>query len=109
MIQARQWFRVIKSDGPLMMIVLKSGTLAFYLVAILSFTELLPPSDLLRHVRLLAAAVLAVHAVEAIVMFKKVRLYKGPLVVSLLLTLIFGAFHLWPLAAAQRAGSKTPS
>jgi hypothetical protein len=48
---------------------------------------------------------LLVHAVELVVMFKHVRLYRGSLAVSVLLTLLFGLLHWRPLAkaAAQAA------
>lgn len=53
-----------------------------------------------------AALVLAVHALEAVLAFRHVRLYRGPLFVSLLLTLLFGLLHVMPLARqARRTGS----
>jgi hypothetical protein len=41
---------------------------------------------------------LAAHAAEAVVWFRHLRKYRGPLAVSLLLTLLFGLFHWVPLA-----------
>jgi hypothetical protein len=53
-----------------------------------------------------AAALLAIHAVEVAVVFKLVRLYRGPLLVSVLLTLLFGVLHWKPLADAQAAATR---
>lgn len=47
---------------------------------------------------LAALVLLAAHVVEGAVGFKYVRLYRGPLAVSMLLTLLFGILHLLPLA-----------
>jgi hypothetical protein len=38
---------------------------------------------------------------ELLFMFRHVRLYKGPLAVSVVLTLLFGLLHWKPLADAQ--------
>jgi len=43
-----------------------------------------------------------IHALEIVVMFKQVRLYRGPLAVSMLLTLLFGLLHWKPLADEQK-------
>ena len=50
-----------------------------------------------------ALILLAIHLAELFWMFKHVRLYKGPLAVSVLLTLLFGLLHWKPLADAARA------
>ncbi|WP_195763843.1 hypothetical protein [Pseudoduganella rivuli] len=53
-----------------------------------------------------AALVLAAHAAEAVLALRYVRLYQGPLFVSLLLTVLFGLLHVMPLARQARpAGS----
>lgn len=44
---------------------------------------------------------LAVHAVETVVMFKSVRKYAGSLTVSIALSLLFGLLHWMPLAKAS--------
>jgi hypothetical protein len=53
-------------------------------------------------VRTGALVVLAAHAVEACLAFRYVRRYRGPVLVSLVLTLLFGLLHVVPLAR-QRA------
>jgi hypothetical protein len=55
-----------------------------------------------------AAILLALHGVELVFMFKHVRLYQGPLAVSVALTLLFGLLHWRPLAqrAAGRFGQR---
>ena len=45
--------------------------------------------------------VLVIHVVELLFAFKYVRTYKGPLGISVLLTLLFGLFHWLPLARAK--------
>jgi len=45
---------------------------------------------------------LAVHALEVVFCFRKVSLHKGPLLDSVLLTLLFGFLHWKPLADAAR-------
>lgn len=45
-----------------------------------------------------ALVLLVLHAGELLLMFKHVRLYKGPLAVSVVLTLLFGLLHWKPLA-----------
>ena len=46
----------------------------------------------------IALVLLVIHALEVIFMFKHVRLYRGSLAVSILLTLLFGLLHWKPLA-----------
>lgn len=75
---------------------LKIGCLAIYLLALVGLFIPLPfgAETPLRYV---AAILLAVHLLEALVMFRHVRRYPGPLATSLLLTLLFGFLHWWPL------------
>lgn len=56
-----------------------------------------------------ALILLAIHVVELLFVFKHVRLYPGPLAVSVLLTLLFGLLHWKPLADAASAGSGAPA
>lgn len=80
--------------------VLKAGCLATYLLALAGLAGLLPPglSGLMQGIGL---ALLAIHAIELALMFRHVRLYRGPLMLSMLLTLLFGLLHLKPLADAK--------
>ncbi len=50
-----------------------------------------------------ALILLAIHMAELLFVFKHVRLYPGPLPVSVLLTLLFGLLHWKPLADAAVA------
>ncbi|MBK9522752.1 MAG: hypothetical protein IPO13_14275 [Rhodocyclaceae bacterium] len=54
-----------------------------------------------------AIALLAAHAIEVVVCYKYVKLYKGPIAVSIVLTLLFGLLHWKPLAnaAARKAAT----
>jgi hypothetical protein len=49
---------------------------------------------------------LAVHALEAVFVFERLRLYRGPLVLSVLLTLLFGMLHWMPLVTARSRGTQ---
>jgi len=53
-----------------------------------------------------ALILLAIHLAELLWAFKHVRLYKGALAVSVLLTLLFGLLHWKPLADAARAAAE---
>lgn len=71
---------------------IKANLIGLYLLALAgAFVELpFGASPILGNIALL---VLAIHVVEAVVMFKRVKLYQGPLAVSILLTLLFGLLH----------------
>lgn len=60
------------------------------------------PEGLFDRAPLVAIVLLALHAAELVFMFKHVRLYRGALAVSILLTLLFGLLHWKPLADAQK-------
>ena len=79
---------------------LKAVCLASYLLAIASFAAAMPPA-LVLPLQLFAGAMLAAHALEAIIFMRYVRLYRGSLAKSLLLTLLFGLLHWKPLADAK--------
>lgn len=84
----------------------KLALLVFYGAVLASFAVALPVAPEVVHWARIAAAVLLVaHAVEVLAFFSKVKLYKGPVAVSVLLTLLFGFLHWKPLAdAAARTG-----
>jgi len=52
-----------------------------------------------------ALILLVIHVAELLFVFKHVRLYTGPLAMSVLLTLLFGLLHWKPLADAASAGA----
>lgn len=54
-----------------------------------------------------ALALLAAHAIEVVVCMKYVKLYKGSLAVSIVLTLLFGLLHWKPLANAAAREAAT--
>ncbi|CAJ0780078.1 hypothetical protein LMG19083_00617 [Ralstonia psammae] len=78
--------------------------LAVYGVALASYATPLPLSaDAIGWLRIVALALLAVHLLEVVLCFRKVALHKGPLLDSVLLTLLFGFLHWKPMAdAVQR-------
>lgn len=83
-----------------MILLLKAACLATYALALASLAGLLP-DGLFTHVRTLSLILLGLHAFELVFMFRHVRLYKGSLGVSIVLTLLFGLLHWKPLADAQ--------
>lgn len=86
---------------------LKLLCLAVYAIALARLADLLPPGSFER-TPMVAAALLAIHAIEAVLMFKHVRLYRGSLAVSIGLTLLFGLLHWKPLADRQaRAAARS--
>lgn len=75
----------------------KSVCLMIYALAIASFAVSFP--DLVTTiVRYGALLLLVAHAVEVVVCFKYLKLYQGPIAVSIGLTLLFGLLHWKPLA-----------
>ena len=91
-----------------MLFILKAGCLAIYSLALAGVAGLLP-SGLSGTIQTTAAVFLGVHILELIFAFKHVRLYRGSLAVSVLLTILFGLLHWKPLAndQARRNGKGT--
>ena len=92
-----------------MLTLLKAGCLVIYAMSMAGLVGLLPAA-LASTMQTLALALLAIHALETLVMFRHVRLYPGPLAISVILTLLFGLLHWKPLADAKAvAGGKAKS
>ena len=68
-----------------------------YVMAIAKIAGLLPAGQF-EHTPMVAAILLALHALEVVFMMRHVRLYKGPLWQSIVLTLLFGFLHWKPLS-----------
>ncbi len=83
--------------------VLKAACLGAYLMALAGLAGLIT-GELSTRAQNLALAMLLIHLLELVFMFKHVRLYRGPLQVSIALTLLFGVLHWRPLA---REAAKT--
>ena len=83
-----------------MILALKALCLLVYALALASLAGLLPPDSFTR-TPYVAAVLLGLHALELVFMMKHVRLYRGPLAVSIVLTLLFGLLHWKPLADAK--------
>jgi len=79
---------------------LKAGCLAIYGLALAGLAGFLP-HGLSWAMQIVAAAFLGIHGMELVFVFGKVRLYRGSLAASVLLTLLFGLLHWMPLANAQ--------
>ena len=82
--------------------------LAVYGVALASYLTALPLlPNAIDWLRIIAGVLLAVHLLEVVFCFKKVALYKGPLLGSVLLTLLFGFLHWKPLADTARGSVRS--
>lgn len=88
-----------------MFLLLKIGCLGVYGLALAGWAGLLE-GELSARMQGLAAVLLVLHGLELVVMFKHVRKYPGRLLVSVLLTLLFGLLHWKPLSKVQ-AGRQT--
>jgi hypothetical protein len=84
---------------------LRALCLLAYTMALAKLADLLPAGTFDR-APLVAGVLLALHAAELLFMFKHVRLYRGALATSVLLTLLFGLLHWKPLAAQQARASR---
>lgn len=81
----------------MVIIFLKAACLGAYLLALAGLAGLLS-ADLTQTAQNLALALLGIHALELLIMFKYVRLYRGSLLTSIILTMLFGLLHWRPLA-----------
>lgn len=73
----------------------KTGMLVLYAITFLSLLVHIPGGSMLQT---LVAIVLVAHVIEVLACQKQIRLYQGPLVDSIALTLVFGFVHWKPLA-----------
>jgi len=84
----------------------KANCIAIYLLAIASHFVSFPmqAGEILQT---LALALILVHVLEAVLAFRYIKTYEGPLYISVLLALLFGLLHWMPLARkAQRAAQE---
>ena len=77
----------------------KSVCLLVYAMALASLAVSFLPA-VATAVQYGAIGLLVIHAIEVVVCFKYVKLYQGPIAVSIGLTLLFGLLHWKPLANA---------
>lgn len=74
---------------------MKPVLLAFYAAALVScFIDM--PAAVESVLQIGTVVLLVAHAIEAVVCLRYLRLYEGPLAVSILLTLLFGFVHWLP-------------
>ena len=83
-----------------MNLVLRALCLLAYALALGVLAGVLPAA-LFGRAPYVAAGLLGLHALEVVFMFKHLRLYQGPLLVSIALTLLFGLLHWKPLVNRQ--------
>lgn len=86
-----------------MIAMLKIGAILTYAAALAGAAGLLP-TGIARPVQVIAVGIVLLHALELLFAFRHIRRYRGPLAVSVLLTLLFGVLHWKPLADAARSG-----
>ena len=93
-----------------MFFVIKAALLAIYALAIMGWVGLagLLPAGLAGRMQNIALVILAIHALELLLAFRHVRRYRGPLAVSVLLTMLFGMLHWKPLAEKSSSSRATP-
>lgn len=85
---------------------LRGVCLAIYGLALVGLAVDLP-FGLVPAVQYAAIGLLVAHLLEVLVAYRSVRLYPGPLLVSVALTMLFGLLHWLPLAKQQaRAGRR---
>lgn len=75
--------------------------IAIYVLGIAAAAGVLP--DSWSVLTTIALVLFAAHLIEVLVMFKHVKRYRGPLIVSIALTLLFGLLHWRPLAKQASA------
>lgn len=85
-----------------MMPVLKFACLAVYALGLAGFAGLVH-GPWASGGEILTIAFLGVHALELLVAFKYLHLYRGPLAASVALAMLFGLFHWAPLARQAKA------
>lgn len=73
----------------------KITTLGFYVAAAVSLVVSMPPA-LESVLQWGSVALLVAHALEVLLCLRWIRLYEGPLALSILLTLLFGFVHWLP-------------
>lgn len=80
------------------MMLLKLGCVLIYALGMAGWLHVLPEGEFSRSVQMLSVILLVAHVIELPFAFKHLRKYPGPLLVSVLLTVLFGLFHWRPLS-----------
>jgi len=83
-----------------MLMMLKAACLAIYGLALAGLAGCWS-GRLVHPMESIAAVFLLTHVLEVVFLQSKVRLYRGSLALSMLLTVLFGVLHWMPLARAQ--------
>ena len=82
----------------------KLALVVFYAVTAATFFTDVPglTPEAIHWMRVTAVVLLVAHTLELVIFRSKIALYRGPLAVSMVLTVLFGLLHWKPLADAQR-------
>lgn len=86
--------------------VLKAGCLIIYAMALAAFA-LPSPTAVVSILQKVALALLVIHGIELMFVFKYVKAYEGPLLKSIVLTLLFGLLHWLPIAKRIKATTES--
>lgn len=89
-------------NNPAVINAIKASLIVVYVLALIG---LFVPFGFSGVFGAVALVLLVIHAIEVVVVFKYIRLYQGPLALSIVLTLLFGLLH-WKPLANQAAGKK---
>lgn len=84
-----------------MTILLKGACLAIYLLALVA-PLIAVPAGARSALQYCAAILLGAHLLEVPLAYKSIRRYRGPLAISIALTVLFGFLHWLPLAREAR-------
>ncbi len=81
--------------------IFKATILMVYLMGIASHLVAFP-DQVGPIVQTVSLALLLIHALECLLAYRYIKLYSGPLLVSLVLSMLFGLLHWMPLARKAR-------
>ncbi|CAG4917289.1 hypothetical protein [Paraburkholderia saeva] len=89
-----------------MLRIVKLACLVIYGFALASLVVPGLASGFSRAVENVAIVFLVIHAFEVVFAFGRVRTYHGPLMLSVLFTILFGVLHLMPLRTCHSRGAE---
>ena len=88
--------------------IFKATILVVYLLGIASHLVAFP-GQAGPIVQTVSLALLLIHALECLLAYRYIKLYSGPLLVSLVLSMLFGLLHWMSLAREAREAALAPS
>jgi uncharacterized protein YhhL (DUF1145 family) len=95
------WQGIFRKKATMLNSFFKASVIAVYLLAIASHIVDFP-GQAGPIVQTMSVVLLLIHALECLLAYRYIKLYSGPLLVSLVLSLLFGLLHWMPLARKAR-------